>query len=148
MIMTWICLRDSISSVSYTHLDVYKRQVLSRHPQNELFVIPDKVEFEQAVLFDVIGVGFHAVRRSELKVGDNAVVTGCGSVGLSAIQAAKLAGARNVIAFDLNETRREMALQAGADYAFDSTSEEDVAKAREILSHEGGAHVCLSLIHI
>ncbi|WP_294784642.1 alcohol dehydrogenase catalytic domain-containing protein [uncultured Eubacterium sp.] len=120
----------------------YAEYVLSRHPQNELFVIPDKVEFEQAVLFDVIGVGFHAVRRSELKVGDNAVVTGCGSVGLSAIQAAKLAGARNVIAFDLNETRREMALQAGADYAFDSTSEEDVAKAREILNHEGGAHVC------
>lgn len=120
----------------------YAEYILSKHPQNELFLIPDGVEMEQAVLFDVIGVGFHAVRRSELQLGENAVVTGCGSIGLSVIQAAKMAGARNVIAFDMNEHRRMVALQAGADYAFDPNLKEDVEKVKKLLSHEGGAHVC------
>ena len=119
----------------------YAEYVLSHFPQNELFKIPDNVRLDQAVLFDVIGVGFHAVRKSRLKLGENAVVSGCGSIGLSIIQAAKMAGARNVIAFDFSETRRKAALAAGADYALSPESEEDKNTAKKILSHEGGAHV-------
>lgn len=115
--------------------------VLSRFPQNELFLIPDDVSFEQAVLFDVLGVGFHAVRRSDLKVGDNAVISGCGSIGLSTIQAAALAGATNVIAFDPLASKRELALKAGADFVFDPSSETDIEKAKAIVAHAGGAQV-------
>ena len=119
----------------------YAEYVLSHFPQNELFKIPEGMDLEKAVLFDLVGVGFHAVRRSELKLGDNAVVFGCGSVGLSVIQCAKLAGARNVIAFDMKESCRKRAIESGADYAFDC-KEEFYQKARGILAHEGGAHVC------
>lgn len=119
----------------------YAEYVVSHYPQNELFRIPDEMKMEQAVLFDVLGVGFHAVRRSELRAGDNAVVTGCGSIGLSVIQTAKLAGARNIIALDFLDSKRKLALQAGADYALDPSKEEDMRKAHEILVHEGGAHV-------
>ena len=66
----------------------YAEYVLSHYPENELFPIPEQMSWEQAVLFDVIGVGFHSVRRSELKIGDDVVVTGCGSIGLAAIQSA------------------------------------------------------------
>lgn len=119
----------------------YAQYVLSKHPQNELFLIPEGMKMEQAVLFDLLGVGFHAVRRSELKVGDNAVVFGCGSIGLATIQSAKLAGARNVIAFDNKTSTHSRAKKAGADYVFAST-EENMKAAMEILAHEGGAHVC------
>lgn len=119
----------------------YAEYVLSKYPQNELFLIPDELKFEQAVLFDLMGVGFHAVRRSELKLGDNVVVFGCGSIGLSVIQCAKLAGARNVIAFDMKESCRNRALQCGADYVFEP-SDLNLKKAKQYLEHEGGAHVC------
>ena len=119
----------------------YAEYVLSSFPQNELFLIPEGMEMEQAVLFDVVGVGFHAVRRSELKLGDNAVVFGCGSVGLSVVQSAKLAGARTVIAFDMKDSCRERALLSGADYAWEP-NEQNLEKAKELLAHEGGAHVC------
>ena len=120
----------------------YAQYVLSHFPANELFKIPEGVEFEQAVLFDVLGVGFHAVRRSDMKVGDDVVVSGCGSIGLATIQSARLAGACRLIAFDPSEERRELALQAGADYALDPTKEADVALAHKLLAHTGGAHVC------
>lgn len=119
----------------------YAEYVLSRFPQNELFKIPDNVTFEQAVLFDVLGVGFHAVRRSNMRVGDNVMVSGCGSIGLSVIQAAKMAGARNLVAFDYMESRRESALAAGADFALDPGNEDDLKHAREIFAREDGAQV-------
>ena len=120
----------------------YAQYVLSRFPQNELFKIPKGVELEQAVLFDVLGVGFHAVRRSEMKVGDDIVVSGCGSIGLSVIQTARLAGACRLIAFDPSPERRKLALLAGADYAWDPSDEAQIAQAKELLAHTGGAHVC------
>ena len=119
----------------------YAEYVLSKHPANELFPIPDDMTWEQAVLFDVMGVGFHGVRRSDMKVGDNVVVSGCGSIGLAVIQSVKLAGAANLIAFDVAPSRRELALKAGADYALDPASDKDLALARKILSHAGGAQV-------
>lgn len=119
----------------------YAEYVLSKHPQNELFPIPDKMQWEQAVLFDVMGVGFHAVRQSRLSLGDDVVVSGCGSIGLSIIQSAKLAGAKTLIAFDVEESRRKSALQAGADYALNPMSKEDMEQAGKLLAHAGGAQV-------
>lgn len=46
----------------------YAEYVLSKIPQNELFKIPDGVAFEQAVLFDVLDVGFHAVRMRQIMI--------------------------------------------------------------------------------
>lgn len=119
----------------------YAEYVLSKYPEHELFKIPDKVTLKQAVLFDVIGVGFHAVRRSELKIGDNAVIAGCGSIGLSVIQSVKLAGAGLVIAFDLKKERRELALKAGADYAFSPEDEQHLEFVHDLLKHASGADV-------
>jgi len=45
------------------------------------------------------------------------VVFGCGCVGLSAIMAARIAGARNIVAIDINRNRLETALHLGATHA-------------------------------
>ena len=120
----------------------YAEYVLSKFPQNELFKIPDGVTFEQAVLFDVLGVGLHAVRRSDMRVGDNIVVSGSGSIGLAVIQAIKLAGANTLVVFDPLESKRKIALEVGADYAFDPGNKEDVEKVKSMFSHANGAQVC------
>lgn len=120
----------------------YAQYVLSHYPKNELFKIPDGVRFEEAVLFDVLGVGFHGVRISQMKVGDNVVVSGCGSIGLSVIQTAKLAGAARLIAFDPLESKRKLALEAGADYAFNPGNQEDMERVKKLLTHVDGAQVC------
>ena len=120
----------------------FAEYILAKYPQNQLFKIPDVVADEDAVLFDVLGVGIHAVRYSRLKVGDNVVVSGAGSIGLATMQFARLAGAARLIVFDPLESKRKVALEAGADYAFDASNPADAAKAREILARAGGAQVC------
>jgi len=59
------------------------------------------------------GVGA-ALKTAEVKPGSTVAVFGCGGVGISVIQGAVLAGAKQVIAVDLNEDKLEMAKKFGA----------------------------------
>ena len=51
------------------------------------------------------------------------VVLGCGPLGLSAIQGARIKGASQIIAVEPIRERRELALKLGATMAFDPNAE-------------------------
>jgi S-(hydroxymethyl)glutathione dehydrogenase/alcohol dehydrogenase len=52
-------------------------------------------------------------------------VVGCGPLGLSAVQGARLAGASTIVAIDPIRVRRELALRLGATHALDPNVERD-----------------------
>ncbi|TBR38271.1 Zn-dependent alcohol dehydrogenase [Marinomonas agarivorans] len=54
------------------------------------------------------------INAAQLQAGSSACIIGCGGVGLNAVQAAKLAGAAQVIAIDINQERLEQAYKFGA----------------------------------
>lgn len=64
-----------------------------------------------------------AVRSAELKAGDAAVVMGVGGIGINAVQGARAAGCRYVVAIDPVEFKREKALDLGATHAFASVDD-------------------------
>lgn len=123
----------------------YAEYMLIRRPTNTILVkIPDEVDAKDAVLFDVVCVALHALRRSNFKFGDTVVVSGAGPVGLSAIQLAKAAGARRVVAVDLSPSKRDVLTAYGADACVFLEGCEDVEAA--VLSALGtgeGADVTL-----
>lgn len=55
-----------------------------------------------------------AVRTAEVRAGETVVVMGVGGIGANAVQGARIAGARNIIAIDPVEFKREKALEFGA----------------------------------
>jgi S-(hydroxymethyl)glutathione dehydrogenase/alcohol dehydrogenase len=57
--------------------------------------------------------------------GSTVAVVGCGPLGLSAIQGARIAGATTIIAIDPIRARREVALRAGAKHVLDPNVEGD-----------------------
>jgi len=59
----------------------------------------------------------------DLKFGESVAIIGCGGVGLNLIQAACLGSAFPVIAIDLNENKRPLSLNVGADYFINSSDE-------------------------
>ncbi len=76
--------------------------------------VPEGISDEVALFAgDVMGTGYHGVAASGLRAGDTAAVLGLGPVGLCAVQAAHLAGAR-VIAIDGVEDRLSVAESFGA----------------------------------
>ncbi len=84
-------------------------------PQHIVFRLPDGLSFEHAAMVEPVSVAVHAVSRAPIRLGDRAVVVGCGMIGLVTIQAAKAAGCGMVFAVDLDDTRLERAARLGAD---------------------------------
>jgi L-iditol 2-dehydrogenase len=87
-------------------------------PQHILYKLPDGVSFEHAAMVEPVAVAMHAIRLTELSVNDTVVVGGAGMIALFVIQLLKLAGCGQIIAFDLDQDRLDLALQLGATHVF------------------------------
>jgi S-(hydroxymethyl)glutathione dehydrogenase/alcohol dehydrogenase len=78
--------------------------------------IPDDVPFEIAALIGcgvTTGLGA-AINTAQVQAGSSVAVIGCGGVGISTIQGARVQGAAQIVAVDPVESRREAALRFGA----------------------------------
>jgi 2-desacetyl-2-hydroxyethyl bacteriochlorophyllide A dehydrogenase len=103
-------------------------QLLVPHADLALRRVPEGLSDEVALFAgDVMGTGFHAVRELGLEPGSSVAVLGLGPVGLCAVQAARAAGAEQVIAIDSVEDRLRMAESFGATPVH--LSEDDVREA-------------------
>jgi NADPH:quinone reductase len=105
-----------------------------------LFPIPDGVSDADALTTLVQGAtAWHLLRTStHLQEGETVVVhAGAGGVGTLAIQLAKRWGAGRVIATASSESKRQLALDLGADIAVDSTVDDLTAALREANGGKG-----------
>jgi S-(hydroxymethyl)glutathione dehydrogenase/alcohol dehydrogenase len=85
------------------------------------------------------GVGA-ALRSSGLEAGQTVAVFGCGGVGLSIIQGARIGAARQIIAVDRFESKREMATRAGATHFVNSAEDDPVKAVRALTGGLGVDH--------
>jgi len=97
-------------------------------PAYTIYKIPDTMTFEQAAIVEPLSVGMHAVRRAPVVAGNNVVVIGAGTIGLSALQCAKAAGAAQVIVLEMAKARKEYAEKLGATAVIDPSQCDAVAE--------------------
>jgi len=84
-------------------------------PSRSAFSLPDELSFEEgAVLMCSSATSFHALRKAEVKPGEAVAVFGVGGLGMSAIQLARVFGALEVYAVDVDEKKLEVAKGFGA----------------------------------
>jgi S-(hydroxymethyl)mycothiol dehydrogenase len=86
-----------------------------------------------------------AVNTGGVTRGDSVAVFGCGGVGNAAIAGARLAGARTIIAVDIDDRKLELAKQFGATHTVNSKAVDPVAEIRR-LTEGNGADVCIEAI--
>ncbi|MUT65290.1 zinc-binding alcohol dehydrogenase family protein [Paenibacillus sp. NEAU-GSW1] len=84
------------------HIDGGMRELISV-PVTHL-IRTDGLTLDQTAVLEPLSIGAHAVRRSELRAGETALVIGAGPIGLGVMAFAKHKGA-NVIAMDINDER-------------------------------------------
>ena len=72
----------------------------------------------------------HGTELSDAKLGETAIVLGCGCIGLCTIMSLKARGVTEIYAADVLDKRLEKALEVGATRVFNSTREsiEEFAK--------------------
>lgn len=88
-------------------------------------------------LSDVMATGYHAAVLAEVKPGDTAVVVGDGAVGLCGVIAAKMLGAKRIIAMSRHEDRAKLAKEFGATDIVPERGAEGVAKVKELTNGDG-----------
>jgi L-iditol 2-dehydrogenase len=93
-------------------------------PQRILYHLPENLSFAEAAMLEATSVALHAVRVSELKGGETALVIGAGMIGLLTLQAAKALGCARVFVADVDATRLHLAKEAGAEEVFECTGAE------------------------
>jgi len=101
--------------------------------------MPPEMPLEKACLIAcgvVTGVGA-VFNTSPVWRGARVAVVGCGGVGLSVIQGARLAHAKQIIGVDLNPVKLDWAKRFGATHVVNAKETDPVAKVRELSDGEG-----------
>lgn len=104
--------------------------------------MPPEMPLDKACLIAcgvVTGVGA-TFNTAPVWAGARVAVIGCGGVGLSVIQGARLANARQIIAIDISPTKLQWAKEFGATHLVNAKECDPVAKVRELTEdgYDGG----------
>jgi S-(hydroxymethyl)mycothiol dehydrogenase len=86
-----------------------------------------------------------ALNTAQVSRGDAVAVIGCGGVGSAAVLGAYLAGARKIIAVDVDSRKLEWAREFGATHAINSRDTDPVDSIRE-LTEGNGADVVIDAV--
>jgi S-(hydroxymethyl)glutathione dehydrogenase / alcohol dehydrogenase len=108
-------------------------------PHNGAITVDKATSAEEACLLGcgaMAGIGA-AINTAQIRPGDSVAVFGCGGVGLSVVQGAKLCNALPIVAVDLRAEKEEEARRFGATHFVNASQGDPVAKVREITG--GGA---------
>lgn len=108
-------------------------------PASAAVSIPDGVPIEHAALAEPLSVSVHAVKRSAMRVGDTVAVFGAGPIGLGIVDVARNAGADQILVSEPRSTRRETALELGAEVAVDPRETNPVDRFKD--ETDGGVDV-------
>lgn len=113
---------------------------------SQAVAVPSDVPFESACLLGCsVATGFGAVRNTaRVEAGALVVVVGAGGVGVNSIQAARIAGAEQVIAVDVSESRLAAARELGATAVVNSSASGAVQKIRDMTHGRGGDYTFIT----
>lgn len=107
------------------------------HPANFCFKLPDNVSTVEGALVEPLAVGLHAANRSGAHLGQTALITGSGCIGLMTLLSIRSMGVSKVIVSDIFDNRLEYAKKLGADYVINAAKEDTLARVMELTGGQG-----------
>lgn len=87
-------------------------------PAENVLKLPDSMDFTTASFIEPSSVVVHGMQQVDIKVGSSVAIVGCGTIGLLAVQWAKICGAGEVFAFDTDKDKLVIAAKTGATQTF------------------------------
>ncbi|MBY4108309.1 zinc-binding dehydrogenase [Rhodococcus fascians] len=111
--------------------------------QNNLVKVDPRIPFDRAAVLGcaVVTGACAVIRCAEVRPRETVVVFGAGGVGLNAIQAAALVGARKVIAVDVQDSKLELARKFGATHVVNARTSDPIDEVATITGGRGVDHV-------
>lgn len=107
--------------------------------ERQCIAMPDDLNFDIASLLGCgVITGFGAVTRvGKVQKNETVTVTGTGGVGINAIQAARIAGAKTIIAIDIAAEKEDLVRRLGATHFINAQDTDPVKAVMEITQNRG-----------
>lgn len=105
-----ICMNGSIFGVDINGVFADYAVV----PASNAWVLDQRIPKDYASVMEPLGNAIHTVLAGDI-TGNTVLVTGCGPIGLMSIAVARICGATQIFATEINDFRIELARKAGAD---------------------------------
>ncbi len=106
-------------------------------PARILYRLPAGLTFAHAAMVEPVSIAIHAVQRVKVAPTDTAVVVGSGMIGLFVVQALRWAGAKRIIAVDLEAKRLALARELGATDTLQSDQCDVTAEVAKLTGGQG-----------
>ena len=138
-------LFDGTTRMSRNGTPIYYYSLVSSHAEYNIIpeqaAVPVRKDFpldRAALLGCAVMTGYGgAVHAAHIKPGSSVVVIGCGAVGLSAIQGARLCNASVIVGVDINPLKLAWATKMGATHVVNSAQDDPVAVVRQLTQGRG-----------
>lgn len=115
-------------------------------PARNAFPFPESIPYAQAALMtDAVATPFHALKRAAVQTGESVLIIGIGGLGIHAVQLAKIMGAGQVVAMDLDPDKLNLARKVGATATVNPQEEDSAEKIAEI-TNGNGVDIAIELI--
>jgi S-(hydroxymethyl)glutathione dehydrogenase/alcohol dehydrogenase len=122
---------------TFLHLSSFAEQMLVH--EQAVVKIPSEMPLDKAALIGCgVTTGLGAVfRTAGVEPGSTVAVIGCGGIGLSAVQGARIAGANRIIAVDRVPLKLDLALAMGATSVINAADDDPVAAVMDLTGGKG-----------
>lgn len=135
---------DGIAVGAMSGIGGFAEQMLVH--ENGLVAIDRSMPLDRACLLGcsvMTGAGA-VIRGARVRPGSDVAVFGCGGVGMAAVQAARLAGARRIVAVDISADKLALARDMGATHTVDARAVDAVEAVRALT--DGGVDYAFEAI--
>lgn len=116
--------------------------------ENQLHTIPDSLSMVEGAAIEPVANALHVLNRVKFNLGDSIVIIGAGTLGLCIVQAAKLAGAGQVIITNTSGHRLQVARELGADITIQVSPHSDPVEEVLKATNGRGADVVIEAVGI
>lgn len=99
--------------------------------------LPQGLDFATAACVEPACVALHGFYRTKIQAGDTVAILGVGSIGLFAVQCAKILGAATIIAIDIFDEKLAMAKELGADVGINAKNVDFIKVIKDMTAGRG-----------
>ncbi len=106
-------------------------------PSDMVFKLPENLTTLEGALIEPLAVGLHAAKIGEVSIGDNVLILGSGTIGLTTMLACKAMGASKICIVDILENRLSYAKKLGVSETINAEEDNVIERTKSITNGQG-----------